>query len=68
MAPFFGLIKDLQPGKSKVTLTLRVIRSYKVPQMQNKNEDYSREVVMHDSEVNCTLSYFNIDIYYRLFH
>ncbi|KAL6507236.1 hypothetical protein OROGR_023431 [Orobanche gracilis] len=50
MAPFFGLIKDLQPGKSKVTPRLGVIRSYKIPQMQNKREHYSQEVVFHDRE------------------
>lgn len=65
MAPLFGMIKDLQPGKSKIALKLRVIQSYKIPQIQNKDEDYSQELVFHDVEVS-SISLKFISIFFNI--
>ncbi|XP_057793067.1 replication protein A 70 kDa DNA-binding subunit B-like [Salvia miltiorrhiza] len=52
MPPLFGLIKDLQPGRSKIALQLRLIRSYDILKFGNKNEAFSHEVIFHDKEGN----------------
>ncbi|XP_057789627.1 uncharacterized protein LOC131006496 [Salvia miltiorrhiza] len=71
MAPVFGLIKDLEVGKSKFTLQLRLVRSYEVPQFHNINEIGTLECVFHDKEgsrIHATIQNLQIENFKNLLH